>query len=102
MAHRRDAGLRRERSRHARTAYILFEANGSGEFAFGCVTGQIFGGADIDAVEFSWSGNDEMDDAQGDGWAELQPDGSLHGAICFHRGDEANFIARPWTSSTAC
>ena len=83
-------------------AYILFEANGSGEFAFGCVTGQIFGGADTDAAEFSWSGNDEMDDAQGDGWAELQPDGSPHGAICFHRGDEANFIARPWTSSTAC
>lgn len=42
-------------------AYTLFEANGSGEFAFSCVTGQIFAG-----------------------------------------GNEANFIARPWTSSTAC
>lgn len=76
-------------------AYILFEANGSGEFAFGCVTGQIFGGGDTDAVEFSWNGNDEMDDPQGDGWAKLQPDGSLQGAICFHGGDEANFFARP-------
>ncbi|HOT83357.1 MAG TPA: hypothetical protein PLQ12_08655 [Candidatus Defluviicoccus seviourii] len=84
------------------TAYILFEANGSGEFAFGCVTGQIFGGGDTDAVEFYWNGNDEMDEAQGNGCAELQPDGSLQGAICFHGGDEANFIARPWTSSTAC
>ena len=82
-------------------AYILFEAQGSGEFAFGCVTGQIFGGAEADAAEFAWSGNDEMDEAKGDGWAELQPDGSLQGAICFHGGDEANFIARPWTSSTA-
>lgn len=83
-------------------AYILFEANGSGAFAFGGVTGQIFGGADTNAVDFSWEGNDEMDEAQGDGWAELQPNGSLEGAICFHRGDEANFIARRWTSSTAC
>lgn len=40
-------------------AYILFEDHGSGEFAFGCVTGQIFGGGDTDAVEFSWTGNDE-------------------------------------------
>lgn len=85
-------------------AYILFQDHGSGEFAFGCVTGQIFAGAgaDADAVEFSWTGNDEMDQAQGDGGAELQPDGSLKGQICFHHGDEANFIARRETSSTAC
>lgn len=83
-------------------AYILFEDHGSGEFAFGCVTGQIFGSGDADAVAFSWSGNDEMDEAQGDGWAELQPDGALKGQIGFQRGDEANFIARRDTSSTAC
>ena len=83
-------------------AYILFGDHGSGEFAFGCVTGQIFAGGDTDAVEFQWTGNDEMDEAQGDGWAELQPDGALKGQICFHGGDEANFIARRWTSSTAC
>lgn len=82
-------------------AYILFEAT-RGEFAFGCVTGAFAGGADHDAVAFDWDGNDEMDEAQGHGWAELQPDGSLEGAICFHGGDEANFIARRWTSSTAC
>jgi hypothetical protein len=84
-------------------AYILFDIDGSGEFAFGCVTGQISGAADTDTVEFSWDGNDEMDEAGGDGWAEIQPDGSLTGEICFHRGDEVVFIARPWpTSSTAC
>ena len=83
-------------------AYILFEDHGSGEFAFGCVTGQIFAGDDADAVEFSWTGNDEMDEAQGHGWAELQTDGSLKGQICFHRGDAANFTARRETSSTAC
>ena len=84
-------------------AYILFEDDGSGEFAFGCVTGGIWGAGDADAVDFSWQGNHEMDEASGDGWAELQPDGSLNGEICFHRGDEVVFVARPWpTSSTAC
>jgi hypothetical protein len=72
------------------------------EPAFGCVTGQIFGGGNTDAVEFAWTGNDEMDEANGGGWAELQPDGSLKVQICFHNGDDANFIARRQTSSTAC
>lgn len=84
-------------------AYILFEANGSGEFAFGCVTGHIWGAGRTSAVEFSWDGNDEMDEACGDGWAELRPDGSLTGEIRFHTGDEASFIAKPWAGfSTAC
>lgn len=83
-------------------AYILFDGNGGGEFAFGCVTGTIHGAGDSDVVEFTWDGNDEMDEARGDGWVELQLDGSIAGEICFHRGDEAPFTARPWTSSTAC
>jgi hypothetical protein len=40
--------------------------------------------------------HDEMDEASGDGWAELQADGSLTGEICFHNGDESTFKARPW------
>ncbi|MGH6993889.1 MAG: hypothetical protein ACREEH_11205 [Caulobacteraceae bacterium] len=83
-------------------AYILFEA-ARGEFTFGCVTGAFDGGGEHDAVEFDWDGNDEMDGACGDGWAEIQPDGSLVGEIRFHRGDEIGFAARRWpTSSTAC
>jgi hypothetical protein len=83
-------------------AYILFDGQGSGEFAFGCVTGSIYGAADANAVEFSWNGNNEMDEASGDGWAELQSDGSIQGEIHFHRGDEASFTAKLWaTSSTA-
>ena len=58
---------------------------------------------DHDAVEFDWNGNDEMDEACGDGWAELQPDGSLDGENCFHGGDDISFTARRWsTSSTPC
>jgi hypothetical protein len=84
-------------------AYILFNGKGGGEFAFGCVTGAVHGAGDADTIEFDWTGNDEMDEARGDGWAELQSDGSIIGQICFHGGDEANFTAKPWkTSSTAC
>jgi len=83
-------------------AYILF-GTARGEFAFGCVTGSFLGAPDTAAVAYTWDGNDEMDEACGDGWAELQPDGSLAGKINFHNGDEIAFTARPWaTSSTAC
>ena len=84
------------------TPRLPFGSTG-GAFSFGCVTGAFAGGSDHDAVQFDWNGNDEMDEACGHGWAELQPDGSLAGEICFHGGDEITFTARPWaTSSTAC
>lgn len=84
-------------------AYILFDGNGGGEFAFGGVPGVIYGADASNTIEFTWDGNDEMDETRGDGWAELQPDGTITGQICFHGGSEANFSARPWaTSSTAC
>jgi len=54
-------------------------------------------------VEFDWQGNDEMEAANGDGWAELQDDGSLKGEICLLNGNDIPFIARrSKTSSTAC
>ena len=43
-----------------------------------------------------------MDEVSGDGSAELQSDGSLHGEIFYRQGDEYPFIARKWTPSTAC
>ena len=43
-------------------------------------------------VEFSWDGNDEMDPAQGRGWAVL--DGNeIEGRLFIHRGDESAFRA---------
>lgn len=81
---------------------IFFDGNGGGEFAFGCLTGTVHNAKKSAAFAFTWDGNEEMDRACGDGWAELQTDGSLKGQICFNGGDEANFIARPWdTCSTA-
>lgn len=83
-------------------AYILFGETG-GEFVFGCVTGSFGGVDDNDAIAFDWGGADEMDEAHGEGWAEVQNDGSLVGEISFHSGDESRFIARRReTSSTAC
>jgi hypothetical protein len=76
-------------------AYIRFGTSG-GAFAFGCVTGTIHEMAEGDAVDFTWSGSDEGDEASGDGWAELKEDGTLEGQICFQNGDEADFIARRW------
>jgi hypothetical protein len=77
-------------------AYIAFDGKGSGEFLFGCVTAGLDCDHAPDSVDFTWSGHDEMDEASGDGWAELQADRSLIGEICFHNGDESTFKARPW------
>ena len=85
-------------------AYILFEGDGAGEFAFGCCNGHIWAASSTEAtgIDFSWDGNDEMTEVSGEGSAELQTDGSLRGEIEYRHGDEYPFIARRWTSSTAC
>jgi hypothetical protein len=76
--------------------FIEFDGRGGGEFHFGYVHG------DMDcrltardgepAVEWTWDGNDEMDPAQGRGWAVLKGD-ELHGMIVFHQGDDSEFVA---------
>ena len=83
-------------------SYILFDEDG-GTFALDCLTGSIHGRCEGDAVEFTWEGNDEMEETSGHGWAELRQDGSLDGEICLENGDEIPFAARrSATSSTAC
>jgi hypothetical protein len=83
-------------------SYILFDED-SGEFALDCLTGCIHGRCHGDSVEFNWSGNNAMDEAAGNGWAMLRPDGTLEGEICLQNGDDMPFIARRSTTvSTAC
>jgi hypothetical protein len=78
------------------SGYLSFDAQGGGEFQFGYVHGWMDcplttrGGKLV--VPWTWDGNDEMDLAQGRGWAVLQGD-ELHGMIDFHRGDDAGFVA---------
>jgi len=43
-----------------------------------------------------------MDQVEGQGFAEIQPDGSLQGEIEYQHGDEFAFVAKKWNSSTAC
>jgi hypothetical protein len=45
------------------------------------------------AVGWYWDGNDEMDPAQGRGWAVVKGD-DLHGMIFFHGGDDSEFVAK--------
>jgi len=77
-------------------AYIAFDGKFGGEFAFGCVTGGIHCRKIPSGVEFTWERNNEMDEASGDGWAEIKKDGSLTGEIRFHNGDDSTFKARRW------
>jgi hypothetical protein len=76
--------------------HFTFAAGGSGEFQFGYVCGGMdcrVGTRDgLQCVEWTWDGNDEMDPAQGRGWAVIK-NGELHGLIAFHQGDESTFVA---------
>lgn len=88
----------------AEPACILFENSGGGEFVCGACAGQIWeaSSAKATSIDFTWDGNDEMDHVCGNGDAELQPDGSLHGEIRYRNGDQLPFIAKRWTFLTGC
>ena len=75
-------------------AYIHFDAQGHGEFAFGAVQGSLHCRYSSASVRFTWQGSDEMDPASGAGDAELDEDGLLTGEIRFHGGDDSSFKAR--------
>ena len=77
--------------------YIEFVNKDQGQFHFGYVHGQMdcrLTTRDGEpAVEWTWDGNDEMDPAQGRGWAIMKGD-ELHGMIFFHQGDDSEFVAK--------
>lgn len=77
-------------------AYIAFDARGRGEFVFGLVNGSFACGYSPSSIEFDWGGSDEMEEAFGDGWAEMQDDGTVVGEIRFYQGDESGFRAHRW------
>jgi hypothetical protein len=78
-------------------AFIELEENGTGHFQFGYVRGYMDWRRTTrdgePAVEWSWEGNDEMDQAQGRGWAKRKDD-ELHGMIFIHLGEESGFVAK--------
>ena len=78
-------------------AFVAFNDKGSSEFHFGNGQGhmdcRLTTRDGEPAVEWTWDGNDEMDPAQGRGWAVLKGD-ELHGMIFFHEGDDSQFVAK--------
>lgn len=77
-------------------AFIELDGEGGGEFAWGALTATLRCGFTLGGVDFTWEGSDEMDEASGEGWADLEEDGSLTGEISYSNGDETGFKARPW------
>jgi hypothetical protein len=77
-------------------AYISFDAQGRGSFAFGAVQGSLHCRYGPGSVRFTWQGFDEMDPVSGAGEAELDEDGLLTGELRFHDGDDSAFKARRW------
>jgi hypothetical protein len=78
-------------------AHVTITADGDSEFQFIAVIGFmdcIFGQRDgLPAVEFSWQGEDESDEALGRGWAVLEKPDLMRGRIFFHHGDNSAFTA---------
>ena len=76
--------------------FFEFDEKRGGEFHFGYVHGHMDCKPTTrdgePAVEWTWDGNDEMDPAQGRGWAVVKGD-ELHGMIFFHGGDDSEFVA---------
>jgi hypothetical protein len=76
--------------------FFEFDEKG-GEFHFGYVHGHMDCKPTTregePAVEWTWDGNDEMDPAQGRGWAVVKNE-ELHGMIFFHCGDDSEFVAK--------
>jgi len=79
-------------------AFIGFDADGSGEFAFGFVQGfidhRLLERNGKPGVEWTWEGNEEMDDVSGRGWAVLHHDRLLKGMFFIHQGHETDFVAK--------
>ena len=78
-------------------AFIEIEASSFGEFQFGLVSGGIDGYleniGEKERFSFTWEGCDEMDEASGSGWLELESSNKINGQIAFYREDRSTFKA---------
>jgi hypothetical protein len=77
-------------------AHISFDAQDSGTLAFGCITATLNCSLTTSDADFTFEGQDEMETTSGEGWAELQTDGTIEGEITLQNGDESTFIATRW------
>ena len=74
--------------------YIRINSDGTGQFQFGCVYGDIDGCLEpygnAPSFEFSWSGQEENDPVCSRGWAVVE-NGELNGRIYLHLSDDSAF-----------
>jgi hypothetical protein len=75
-------------------AFIEFMPGGHGEIRFGCLVATLECSYAPSTAYFEWHGFDEMDEVEGDGFAELNTDGTLTIEFSYRNGDEANLKAR--------
>ncbi len=75
-------------------AYMTFNKDGRGEFAFGAVNATMELEYARRIVFFTWAGFDEGDEMTGSGSAELDDDGTVEIELSFDEGDDAVLKAR--------
>ncbi len=75
-------------------AHITFHGDGHGEIALGALSAGLDCEYSPSIIFFTWEGFDEMDEARGDGSAELNDDGTLDIELRYHLGDEVELKAR--------
>ena len=68
---------------------MVIGANGRGKTAFGALQAEIDLGYSKFIVHFAWMGDEEMDEADDDGHAELLDDGTIEITFAYHNGDDA-------------
>ena len=76
--------------------YITIRQNGEfvkGEYSIGVMSGTINGGAHSDFFDFDFGGNDEMEEAFGEGEATLEG-GRLIFELRHYTGDEYAFVCK--------
>jgi hypothetical protein len=72
--------------------YFEFESNNRGSFMFGYVEGEVDfreSTTDDGKIEYSWEGQDEMDEVSGRGYFKIISDDEIYGEIFFHQGDSS-------------
>jgi hypothetical protein len=75
-------------------AYMTFNKDGRGEFAFGAMNATMELEYARRIVFFTWAGFDEGDEMTGSGSAELGDDGTVEIELSFDDGDDAVFKAQ--------
>jgi hypothetical protein len=82
--------------RRGRPAFIEFDGAGGGLLALGELRAILACVRNAGSVDFHWCGWDDGRKVGGEGWVEVQLDGSLLGEVAYANGNATIMRARPW------